>query len=181
MHLFEKRGPKNTDKTVEVAVAKAKELGIKHVVVASNSGETAQKLLGQDLNVVCVTHHVGFKEPGQDEMDKSMREQLSQQGVQVLTATHLMAGLDRAVRFKFSGLYPAELIASTLRIFGQGIKVCVEITGMALDAGMIPYGEEIIAIGGTGKGADAAVVITPAHSNAFFDNRIREIICMPRC
>ncbi len=180
MHLFEKRGPKNTEKTIELALKRAKELGIKHIVVASNTGRTAEQLLGHGLNIVCVSHHVGFKEPGKDEMDPEARRKLRDQGVSVLTTTHLMAGLDRAVRFKFGGLYPAEIIANTLRIFGQGVKVCVEISGMALDAGLIPYGEEVIAIGGTGRGADAAVVISPAHSNQFFDNRIREIICMPR-
>jgi hypothetical protein len=70
-------------------------------------------------------------------------------------------------------------MAQTLRMLGQGFKVCVEISGMALDAGLIPYGEEIVAIGGSAKGADTAVVITPAHSNRFFDTKINEIICKP--
>jgi len=180
LQLFEKCGPKNTEKTVALALERAKELGIKHIVVASNSGRTAEQFLGHNLNIVCVTHHVGFKEPGKDEMPAESRQKLKEQGVEVLTTTHLMAGVDRAVRFKFGGLYPAEIVASSLRILGQGIKVCVEISSMALDSGLTPFGEEIIAIAGTGKGADAAVVISPAHSNAFFDNRIREIICMPR-
>jgi len=40
--------------------------------------------------------------------------------------------------------------------------VCVEIAGMALDAGLVPYGKEIIAVAGSGTGADTAIVITPA-------------------
>ncbi|NLY83165.1 MAG: hypothetical protein GX084_00915, partial [Acholeplasmataceae bacterium] len=51
---------------------------------------------------------------------------------------------------------------------------------MALDAGLIPYGREIIAVGGSGRGADTAVIIVPAHSNHFFDTRVKEIICKPR-
>jgi uncharacterized protein len=97
-----------------------------------------------------------------------------------LTTTHLLSGVDRALRNKFEGIYPAEIIASTLRMFGQGLKVCVEISVMALDAGLIPYGEEIITVGGTGRGADTAAVIVPAHSIKFFDTKIKEIICMPR-
>ena len=51
---------------------------------------------------------------------------------------------------------------------------------MALDAGLVPYGEEIIAVAGSGTGADTALVITPAHSNNFFDTKVKEIICKPR-
>ena len=51
---------------------------------------------------------------------------------------------------------------------------------MAADAALIPTDTEVIAVGGSGKGADAACVIKPAHMNNFFDLEIREIIAMPR-
>jgi len=113
-------------------------------------------------------------------MDPAVREDLIKQGVSVLTTTHFFAGADRALRLQFGGVYPAEIMAQTLRILGQGVKVAVEISIMALDAGLIPFGREIIAIGGTAEGADAAIVIVPAHSKNFFDTQLREIICMPR-
>jgi len=180
MKYWEKAGKKNTEDTVKAALEKAEELGIKHIVVASNSGETAELFAGKGLNVVCVTHQVGFKEPGEDEMEADMRKNLKEKGVEVLTTTHLLAGVDRALRFKFEGVHPAEIVASTLRLLGQGFKVCIEISVMALDAGLVPYGEEIIAVGGTGWGADAACVLVPAHSSQFFDTKVKEIICMPR-
>ena len=71
-----------------------------------------------------------------------------------------------------------EIIAFTLRCFGQGMKVAAEITLMASDAGLVPGGEPIIAIGGSGQGADTAVVLQPTHAQTFFDLRILEIICM---
>jgi hypothetical protein len=174
------KGSANTVATVEAAIARARELGIQHLVVASCSGETASRFIGTGLSVVCVTHQVGFEAPGVDEMSPEMRERLSRAGVKLLTATHLMAGLDRALRFKFGGLYPAELIAATLRLFGHGLKVCVEVSVMALDAGFIPAGVDVVAVGGTASGADTAVVIRPAHSQHFFETKIREIICKPR-
>ena len=180
MKYWEKTGKKNTEETVKAALEKAEELGIKHIVVASNSGETAELFAGKGLNVVCVTHQVGFKEPGEDEMEADMRKSLKEKGVEVLTTTHLLAGVDRALRFKFEGVHPAEIVASTLRLLGQGFKVCIEISIMALDAGLVPYGEEIIAAGGTGWGADTACVLVPAHSSQFFDTKIKEIICMPQ-
>ena len=177
---WDKPGEGNTDKTIELAVARAKELGIKHLVVASCTGETAFKLAGRGFDLTCVTHHVGFAGPGEDEMPPENRQKLRDLGVKVLTTTHLLAGVDRAVRNQFGGVYPAEIMAQTLRIFGQGVKVAVEIACMAKDAGLIPHGTEVISIGGSGSGADAAIVIVPAHSNRFFETQVREIICMPR-
>ena len=125
-----------------------------YVLVASNTGRTAQAVLDEvkgDLQVICVTHHVGFKEPGHDEMEPEKRQELQEQGAKVLTTTHVLAGVDRAVRNQFGGLYPPEIIASALRMLGQGVKVCVEIAIMALDGGLIPYGIQVIAIGGTSR------------------------------
>lgn len=180
MILFEKNGNQNTQETAEIALKKAKESGIKHLVVASCSGETVKRFLSSGLNIVCVTHQVGFNNPGEDEMSGETRLFLQNEGIKVLTTTHLLAGVDRALRFKFQGIYPAEIIASTLRMFGQGVKVSLEVSVMALDAGLIPHGEEIIAVAGTGVGADTAMILTPAHSAYIFDSNIKEILCMPR-
>ena len=76
-------------------------------------------------------------------------------------------------------MYPAEIMSGTLRMFGQGIKVCVEISIMALDAGAIPHGENVIAVTGTGRGADTAAILTPAHAAKVFKTKIHEIICKP--
>ena len=74
-----------------------------------------------------------------------------------------------------------EIIAHTLRLFGgEGIKVAVEVSVMAADAGLIPTNREIIAVGGSGAGADSAIVLKAAHMNNFFDLEIREIIAKPR-
>jgi len=44
---------------------------------------------------------------------------------------------------------------------------------------LVPSDAPIIAVGGSGKGADTAVVIQPTHAQTFFDLRYLEIICMP--
>ncbi|MGE5391809.1 MAG: pyruvate kinase alpha/beta domain-containing protein [Deltaproteobacteria bacterium] len=180
--FWDKAGPKNTDDTIKLALQRATELDINHMVIASCTGDSAKKLLSYNSgrDIVCVTHHSGFASPGENEMDTSVRKDLMVQGVQVLTTTHFFAGADRALRLQFGGVYPAEIMAQTLRILGQGIKVAVEISIMALDAGLIPFGREIIALGGTAEGVDTAIVVVPAHSRNFFDTQVREIICMPR-
>lgn len=177
---WEDKGPDNTAATIKAALDRARELNIQNIVVASSSGETARKLIGCGRRVICVTYHAGYNTPGSRSMSDETMSELLQHDIQVLCTTHLLAGVDRAIRNKFGGVYPAEIMAQTLRMLGQGVKVCVEISGMALDAGLIPFGEEIVAIGGSAKGADTAAVIIPAHSNHFFDSKVKEIICKPR-
>jgi len=163
-----------------LALKKSDELGISYIIVASGSGKTAAKLADKGKKIICVTSHFGFIGPGQSRMTPEMRDQLASSGIKILTTTHILGGVERALRTKFQGIYPTEIMASTLKIFGSGTKVCVEISIMALDAGLIPYGDEVIAIAGSGGGADTAVVILPNHSQNFFDTEVKEIICMPR-
>lgn len=177
---WSRAGKDNSEATCSLALHTAQELGIEDIVVASNTGETARLLVGKVANLVVVTHHVGFREPGEDEMAQTERESLAAEGVKLVTASHLFGGVDRGVTNKFGGLYPGGIIAQTLRTFGQGTKVCLEITAMALDAGAIPWDREVIAIGGTGRGADTALVLAPAHAKNFFDTKVLEIICKPR-
>lgn len=180
MLYFEKPGAENTEKVVAEAIKAAKEHGIKKIIVASHTGETAKLLKGCGLQVTVVTHQAGYKERGVLELSEETKAELIAAGMQVLTTTHFFAGADRALNYKFDGIYPAELMAHTLRILGQGFKVCVEIAVMAMDAGLIGPEEDVVTIGGKAKGADTAVILTPAHSQHFFDTDIKEIICMPR-
>lgn len=177
---FDAKGKMNTEQTIALAVARGKELGINYYVVASNTGETAFQLAKTGVKTVCVTHHTGFRKPGDQEMAPEDRQKLQEMGVSVLTTTHLFGGIDRALENRFGGWHPAGIVAYTLKLFGQGVKVAVEVAVMALDAGLIPYGEDVVAIGGSGRGADAAIVIRPAHAKNFFDTEIKEIICKPR-
>ncbi|MFP3985126.1 MAG: hypothetical protein ACLFU9_04060, partial [Candidatus Bathyarchaeia archaeon] len=75
---------------------------------------------------------------------------------------------------------PLEIIANTLRLFGEGTKVCVEIVLMATDAGLIPADKEVVALAGSGRGADTALLIKPANSSRFFELEVKEVIAKPR-
>jgi len=44
---------------------------------------------------------------------------------------------------------------------------------------LISVKEHVISIGGTGRGADAALVLKPANVQDFFDVKVHEIICKP--
>lgn len=181
---FDRPGPQNTDAVVEAVKKRCKELGIKHIVVASNSGETALKLWNalkdEGVKIVSVAEHAGFSGGDEPSITREKRKELEEKGIEVLIASHALSGIGRSISNKFGGVTPVEIIAHTLRRIGQGIKVAVEISVMSADAGLIPTNAEIIAVGGSGGGADAAIVIKPAHMNNFFDLEIREIIAMPR-
>ena len=177
---FEKKGPVNTDITIEQALRVAKERCIKHIIVASVSGKTALLLAGdQEYNVVCVTHVNGFVEPGANQLEASVRQELQKKGVAVLTTTHVLSGVERGISKHKGGMYPAEIMAATLRMFGEGMKVCVEVAIMALDAGLVPYGEDVIALGGTSSGVDTAIIIRPAHASDALQTSVRKVICKP--
>lgn len=155
---------------------------MKDIVVASTTGETGAKAarLFKGFNVVVVTHHVGFREPGVHELKEEFRQQILKNGAKILSSTHSLSSVKRAVRKKFGTLQPLELIANALRLSGEGTKVCVEIVIMAADAGLIPVDRGVIAIAGTDRGADTALVIRPANSSRFFNLKIRETIAKPR-
>ena len=72
-----------------------------------------------------------------------------------------------------------EIISFTLRTFGQGAKVAIEITLMAADAGLVKTYEDVISIGGTVSGVDTALLIRPSNVENFFDLKVKEIICKP--
>ncbi len=180
MILWDKPGKENTRKTAHLVLEKAKELNINDIVIASNTGETIKEFLNTGKNIVCVTHQVGFVKPGEDEMMQETRKTLTKEGVRIFTSTHLFRGIDRAISKAGGGWSTAEIISNTFRIFGQGTKVAVEVAVMALDAGLIPYGREIIAVGGTARGADTAIVILPEHSHDFFKTKVIDFICKPR-
>ena len=178
---FDKPGKDNTEQTLKLAAQRANELGINEVAVASTTGFTAYKAIDifDDFRLTVVTYHSGFKEPFKNEMPDDVKADLHGKGVTVVAASHALSGVERSIAKKHSGVYPVLIMADTLRLFGQGVKVAVEVAVMAADAGTLT-GSDIIAIGGSGHGADAALVLKPAHQNNFFDMRIREIVCKPR-
>ncbi len=183
MILFDFPGD-HTDEVLEIILNAAKEKNIEYIVFPSTTGDTAKKVLElgvkEDIKPIVVTHHIGFNADGVDEFTPEIREKLREANIPVLTATHLFAGLDRSFRKQFGGIYPAEIVAMTLRMFSEGIKVAVEIAVMAADAGLVPVRIPVISTGGTGRNIDSAAIIKPTNSPNFFSTRVLEILCMPK-
>ena len=192
---FEESKPENMDTVLSLVKEKALEKDIKHVVVASTRGETGVKAVeafkDSGIQVVVVTHQIGPRGP---ELLPENDEKIKSQGGRIVTCTHAFGGVNRSLRRtpprepgqpRPQPHWPAyvpstgDLIANVLRLFSQGMKVCFEITVMAADAGAIPIGENVIAVGGQGRWADTAIVIKSANTTSFFDLDVQEIIAKP--
>ena len=181
---FEKGGPENTSQTLDAAKRRAKELGIKDVVVASTHGGTALKAAevfkNMKVNLVAVSICESFQKEGWA-MTKAEKKKLSDSGVKVLTSIHALGdGVANAFTEKSGGRSIEEVVRETLYRFCQGMKVCVEVVLMAADAGLIAMDKEVIAIAGTGEGADTCIIVKPAYPRKFLDLEIREIVTKPR-
>lgn len=178
---FSEPGKENTELTLRITKERAEELGIRQIVVASTGGDTGRKAaeVFKDYHLVVVTHSTGFAKANTQQLTEENREAILDLGAYLLTCQHAFGGINRAIRRHLDTYQVDEIIAHTLRIFGEGMKVVCEITLMAADAGWIRTDEPVLAIAGTGHGADTAAILRPANAQDFFDLRVNEILCKP--
>jgi hypothetical protein len=172
---FEETGRVNTAAVLALVKKRAQEGGVKRVVIASTTGDTArlamQAFADTEIKLVVVPHQFGFRE--QSQFDMALVPELERAGHRVHWGTML---------FHTDGFYGSgapTALAEMLRTFGQGTKVCMEILLMAADGGLVERGEGVIVVAGTGRGADTALVATASTSNRLKEVRIHEILCKP--
>jgi len=181
MKLFNKPGPGNTEDALAVMMEGIDQYSVSQVVVASTFGDTglaaARMLRDTHVKLVVITHNYGFKEPGVIEMKPETRDEIESCGAVVYSGTMPFRNIGTAIRAK-QEYSQQDLVANTLRLFGQGIKVCVEIALMASDAGLIRP-EDVLTVAGTARGADTVALISPQSSNRLFDLQVRAILAKP--
>jgi len=172
---FEKPGKENTTDVIRLIKERAQARGIKKIVVASTRGDTARaaaaSLEGTGLHLVVIPWQYGFRDT--QPFPQELVGELQGKGHRVHFGTMLFHTDD------LYGIRTPQVMANLLRIFGQGIKVCVEIIMMACDGGCIEIGEKVIAIAGAAAGADTAIVATASPSTRMTGLRVHEIICKP--
>ena len=181
---FDTAGPDNTEQTLRAGLIRAQELGLRHIVVSSLSGDTALRVAdafkGLPVTIVAVTEREGGR------ITQADRDRLEALGVKVLIGIHAFHGAESSVYDAFGGASHEKVIAETLRWFSQGTKVAVECVLMAVDGGLVPAGEEVLSFGGTSRGTDTALVMRSAGVWDMFSRdrskrpQIREILAMPR-
>lgn len=205
-YYFDKPGVENTETLLNIAKRRAVERGVRYVVVASTRGNTgvkaAEVFKDTGINVVVVTHQTGFRGPGVQLLTDENRKRLEEVGVKIVTGTDAFTGgvglgisyrprpserpdeatmrmMQTTLSFVRSTPPVESIIASTLRLFCEGLKVVVEIVLMAADAGVIPVDQDVVSIAGTGGGADTAILVRPANTTNFTQIDIHEIIAKP--
>ncbi|MDP6156610.1 MAG: pyruvate kinase alpha/beta domain-containing protein [Candidatus Thermoplasmatota archaeon] len=156
---------------------------IQDIVLATTKGNTALAagdIFPKGMNIVAVTHSTGFIKENYQELELSVHKKIEEKGIKILTSVMPFHSWNDHYRKRSGAVVPTTIIADTLRLFGQGTKVCVEIVMMACDAGLIPQGKPVLAIAGTGKGADTVLSIVGCNSRKFFDMQILDVIAKPR-
>ena len=153
------------------------------MVVASSTGETAlqlREMASSSIEIIAVTYSAGIKYTDKIETFNRQADTLLDKGIRIVRGIHAFSGVERGLENKYqSGLTPLNILADTLRMLCQGMKVCVEISTMATEHGYIIPENRVVAVAGSGSGADTAVLIKPAYAAKIFETRVEAILCMP--
>jgi len=132
-YYFVEPGPQNTDMVAEAVRGRVEETGIRTVIVASDSGETAVKLcraLGEAARVIAISWK---------EMDPENVEELKAFNAILVQKSHTPLSTKETAT-----------VRNIYYTLGQGFKVAVEVVLIAVDKGLVDVGEDVIAVGGTG-------------------------------
>jgi len=167
--------------------------GIKNIILASETGRSAIKALhiarqiNANLRFIVVTHPpdktwgpegdivIGLGHPKY----RKIRECLENAGVIIIQGTRPFASASRSLGWDKA--LPDAIIDKLLGgVFGQGIKIAIEVALMATDAGAVSRGDVVVSLGGTYKGLDAAIVAKTTYSYYFLNEfEVLEIIAKP--
>jgi len=190
VYYFDQPGEGNTQLVIEAVSQRLKAGGIKRVIVASTSGETAARFarsLKGKFELICVSEAPFRREWGEGWpcLKEEFRQELEELKVPIIDKAPYVfhnSVLDSA---RWSDAFPERLVKETLYCFGQGMKVAVEVALMAVSCGYVIPFEDVIGVGGSGKGADTAIVLRATYPACLFDKdsakrlEIREVIAMP--
>jgi len=190
VYYFDEPGEGNTELVIEAVSQRLESGGIKKVIVASTSGETAakfaRKLKGR-AELICVSEAPYRREWGEEWpcLKQEFREELGRLSVAIVDRAPYVFHNSVLEAARWASMFPERLVKETLYCFGQGVKVAVEVALIAVSCGyVVPY-EDVIGVGGSGKGADTAIVLRATYPASLFDKdlakrlEIKEIIAMP--
>jgi hypothetical protein len=172
---FEQRGPENTQEVMNIAKLRIMEGDINKIVLASTTGQTAKIAIevfaNERITLAIIPHQYGFREVNR--FPREFVKEIETKGHLVHFSTMLFHTTE------LYGTDSPQVIANFLRTFGQGMKVCFEIAMMAADGGKVDIGEKILAVAGSNKGSDTAVIMEAYPSNQYKKIRVLEILCKP--
>ena len=196
VEFFSRPGKGNTDATLEAVQAYLKESGTPApVIVASISGRTALKaretISDASIPILCVTGAPCWQNLPDISFPlicEETRKELHSADVSIVDS--VPSSLSDTIEFSYARYgyrSPTWMFVETLlAVGGYGLKTAVECIFMATDGGHIPPFIEVVAVAGSDKGADTAIVARSSFSSTVFSSDpnkrfvIHEILAMPR-
>ena len=225
--IFDEPGPANTGAVLEAARAAVERTGVGYALVASNTGDTALKVLdafeGTGVLLCAITNARGammpvaniygkytesrkikerYREQGLTSYPISISEEtaaaLEQRGAVVYYVNDFLgisgrprdAGEQTKMKSRLDNFLPRHIRPldveagadlSILNIVGMGFRVAVGMAALAAWNELVPKGERVLSIAGTGwagGGADTAVILNADPNPRLC--RVRDIIAFPR-
>jgi uncharacterized protein len=212
MKVFERPGPVNTDEVIEIVKAiSSRYRYLVTASITGDSALRLSERIG-DKEIICVTCPQGMnweiermsKGPfaAIPELDQ-IRTEWARQGltkvpmgitqenknrldrlkIKIVQGTIPLFGPTFSMRLHLQKTTDLDLMAKTLELISTGTLVCLECVLMSVDAGVVPEGEEVIALAGTERGLDTAWVIRASASHNLFHpskgTRFVELLAKP--
>jgi hypothetical protein len=190
VYYLDEPGEKNTKLVIEAVSQRLEVSGIRTVIVASTSGETAvafARSLKGKAELICVSEAPYRREWGEEWpcLKQEFKQELEGLGVTIIDKAPYIFHNSVLEAAKWPSAFPERLVKETLYSFGQGMKVAVEVALTGVSCGYVTPYEDVIGVGGSSKGADTAIVLRATYPASLFDKdpakrlEIREIIAMP--
>lgn len=190
VYYFDEPGEGNTMLVIEAVSRRLKTDGIREVIVASTSGETAVQFaqeLQDKAELICVSEAPYWQELKKEwsSLKQEYRRELEKRGVAIIDRAPYVFHSSVLEAARWHAVSPERLVRETLYFYGQGMKVAVEVALMAVSCGYVAPYKDVIAVGGSGKGADTAIVLRTTYPPSLFDKdpakrlEIKEILAMP--
>jgi len=190
VYYFNEPGEGDTQLVIEAVSQRLEAGGVDKVIVASDSGETAAKFaanLKGKAELFCVSGGPGRRARGEEWpcLKQELKQEMERLGVVIIDRAPSVFHSSVLETAEGVGAFPERLMKETLYCFGQGMKVAVEVALMAVSSGYVAPYQDVIAVGGSGTGADTAIVLRATYPSVLFDKdpskkmEIKEIIAMP--
>jgi hypothetical protein len=184
---FMQEGKENLDRCLDATFAAALAHQVGKVVIFTSAGRgvltALDSYLSQEryahIDLVAVTFPSQSQftagDPSEHNISQDTERILSDKHVPIVRA-HLPFDPIRA-HYANQGVLGQDfgLIGNALRIFGGSMSLCVQAVLMASDAGLVGFGEHVLAMT-----SDTSILVRAAATSRFLtDLIVREIICKP--
>ena len=188
------KGEINTLHVLNLALRRSLELDNIPIIIASETGRSVLKAIqlrntryNKGQKIIVVTHPpdktygpkgdipIGLNDPRYI----SVKECIVNEGITIVQGSRPFASASRSIGWDKA--LPDTLIDKLLGgVFGQGLKIAIEASLMATDAGAVNRGDIVISLGGTYKGLDTAIVAKTTYSYYFLSEyELLELLAKP--